>query len=260
MKLLRVVLCVLFCLSISTSSLISSTGGTTYTSTGSGPWESMTWNPSGTPGASDDIIIDVGHAVTINSSGITVNSLTIKGTLNTYSNLVTTSAINVTATGTLIVWTTTFAANYGSITPTLDPGSTVEYRNGPSTIKSSFTYQNLSLTYGCNGTTDGDLTVNGNLNVGNNCTLNPAGPSNVVQGTGTLTGWGTVTVNRTTEELDNFSGQYTISNKTIPNLMIQYTGSSLQYVGSSAMSSYNKLAIANGSMSILAMILLLMEH
>lgn len=52
-----------------------------YTTTGSGAWTDPIWAPGGTPGASDNVTIDVGHNLTL-PSGVTVTNLTINGSLD----------------------------------------------------------------------------------------------------------------------------------------------------------------------------------
>jgi hypothetical protein len=54
----------------------SALGQTTYTSTGTGSWSTMTWSPAGTPGATDTVIIGDGHTVTINQA-VSVASITV---------------------------------------------------------------------------------------------------------------------------------------------------------------------------------------
>ena len=51
-------------------------GQTTYTSTTDGNWSTMTWSPSGTPGSSDNVVIDDGHTVTIDQN-ISIVALTV---------------------------------------------------------------------------------------------------------------------------------------------------------------------------------------
>jgi hypothetical protein len=54
------------------------TGPQTYTSTSNGNWSTMNWNPPGTPGALDNVIIPNGDTVTIDQN-VTINNLTVGG-------------------------------------------------------------------------------------------------------------------------------------------------------------------------------------
>ena len=69
--------------------------------------------------------------------------------------------------------------------------------------------------------------VNGSLNVnGANAIFAPVAGA-VISGTGTLTGTGTARVTRITATAD-FSSQYTITNKTLTNLTVEYIGAGAQ--------------------------------
>ena len=71
-------------------------GQTTYTSTTSGNWSTMTWSPSGTPGSNDNVVIADGHTVTINEE-ITIVSLTVgQGTSGTLIFDGTSRTVNIT--------------------------------------------------------------------------------------------------------------------------------------------------------------------
>lgn len=48
---------------------------TTYTSTASGNWSTMTWSPAGTPGPSDDVIIGAGHIVAVDDANAVCNNI-----------------------------------------------------------------------------------------------------------------------------------------------------------------------------------------
>jgi|WetSurMetagenome_2_1015567.scaffolds.fasta_scaffold00144_2 hypothetical protein len=79
---------------------------------------------------------------------------------------------------------------------------------------------NVTIAAGANVTTTNNIVENGTLTV--NGTLIPGAAAQIMSGTGTLTGTGTVQVNRTAATAD-FSSQYTITNKTLSNLTVEYT-------------------------------------
>lgn len=55
----------------------------TCTSASNGNWTSISWTGcAGLPQSGDDVIIAAGHTVTVNTGTITINSLTVVGTLN----------------------------------------------------------------------------------------------------------------------------------------------------------------------------------
>ena len=106
------------------------------------------------------------------------------------------------------------------------------------------TFNNLSdanvtqpLAINNNINVNGTLTANGGATV-----LNPAAAT-VVGGTGTLTGTGTARVTRTAATAD-FSSQYTITNKTLTNLLVDYVGGTAQVLSGI---TYGPLRINNGS-------------
>src|SRR4029079_3445519 len=92
-------------------------------------------------------------------------------------------------------------------------------------------------------TLNNSFAANGSLNVnGANAILNPvAGP--VISGTGTLTGSGTARVTRTAATAD-FLSQYTITNKTLTNLTVEYIGASTQVLSAF---TYGPLKINNSA-------------
>ncbi|MBM4054748.1 MAG: hypothetical protein FJ264_08775 [Planctomycetes bacterium] len=87
-----------------------------------------------------------------------------------------------------------------------------------------------------------NFTVGGTLNVDLNAVLCPNAPV-VLGGSGSLTGNGTVQVTRTAVTAD-FSSQYTISNKTLTDLTVEYKGTATQ--GISAL-TYGNLKVNNAN-------------
>jgi uncharacterized repeat protein (TIGR02543 family) len=82
--------------------------GATRTSTGSGSWSNASnWSPSGAPQTGDDVIIAAGHNISLNGITVTLNSLTVSGTLTTANNtsqsLAITTNVVVNGGGTLSV-------------------------------------------------------------------------------------------------------------------------------------------------------------
>lgn len=74
-----------------------------------------------------------------------------------------------------------------------------------------------------------NFNTNGTLTVNTNAILSPTAAV-IVGGTGTLTGTGTVQVTSTAAGAGGFSTQYTIANKTMTNLTVEYIGASAQTV------------------------------
>jgi fibronectin-binding autotransporter adhesin len=118
-----------------------------------------------------------------------------------------------------------FPLNY--TTNTFTTGGTVEYNGSNAITQTVFTatYANLILTNGSGtGTALKITTANISITTGNFFTINtgarysPSGAS-LISGAGTLTGTGTIDVTGT-----NLAAQYTITNKTLTNLTINYAG------------------------------------
>jgi len=93
----------------------------------------------------------------------------------------------------------------------------------------AYTYNNLTVsntTSPASATVAANIAVNGNLTVNANAVLQPAAGT-IISGTGTLTGNGTVRVTRTAAT-PGFLNQYTITNRTLTNLTVEYFAGAAQ--------------------------------
>jgi hypothetical protein len=134
----------------------------------------------------------------------------------------------------------------GSPATTLNAGTGTFNFNGTSaqsiTNGTSITFFNLTdsnITQPL--TLNNSLAVNNTLNVnGVNAILSPVAGA-VISGTGTLTGTGTARASRIAATAD-FLSQYTITNKTLTNLTIDYNGASNQTVNNTP--AYSHLRIS----------------
>jgi len=84
---------------------------------------------------------------------------------------------------------------------------------------------NILVVAGSTVTTTNSIIENGSLNIDG--TLTPGSATHTISGTGTLTGSGMVKVSLVNGSND-FSSQYTIANKTLTNMTIEYAGTASQ--------------------------------
>ncbi|MBI4547846.1 MAG: hypothetical protein HY707_07700, partial [Ignavibacteriae bacterium] len=118
-------------------------------------------------------------------------------------------------------------------------GTTAQAIGGTSTTTfNNLTIANTSAEVSLNT----NASVNGILTVNASALLNPAAAI-VVGGSGTLTGNGTVRVTRATGSAD-FTNQYTITNKTLTNLTVEFAGSAAQGVNTN---TFGGLKVNNAS-------------
>lgn len=112
--------------------------------------------------------------------------------------------------------------------------------SGTSSATLAFNVVNLNNTSGFSSSVN--LSASGNLTVAANVIFTPASAV-VVSGSGTLTGNGTVQVTRATGAAD-FANQYSITNKTLANLTVEFAGASAQGNGAN---TFGGLTINNAS-------------
>ena len=226
--------------SVSTSAAVNvdgtntTIGGSIEINTG-GTWT----NNAGSTLAPTDVVV-TGGTFNMNNSTMNVSgNLTIgpgpvvgstfngnTGTVNIQGNFVL-NAGGAPAT-TLNAGTGTFNFN-GTGAQSISNGTSITFFN----LTDSNTTQPLTL--------NNSLAVNGSLNVnGANAILSPVAAT-VISGTGTLTGTGTARVSRIAATPD-FLSQYTLTNKTLTNLTIDYNGAGNQTVNNTP--AYSNLVIS----------------
>jgi predicted outer membrane repeat protein len=159
--------------------------------------------------------------------GATFNGNT--GTVNIQGNFVLNPPGGTPAT-TLNAGTGTFNFN-GTGAQSITNGTSITFFN----LTDSNTTQPLTF--------NNSLAVNGNLTAnGATATLAPVAGT-VISGTGTLTGTGTARVTRIAATAD-FLSQYTITNKTLTNLTVDYVGTAAQVLSAF---TYGPLKITNAN-------------
>lgn len=186
-----------------------------------------------------------GNAIFTSNAAIAGNLTVTSGTLDLRTYTANRSAaggtFSVAASGTVKLGANTggqtgsnFPLNFSTVT--LTAGCTVEYNGSNAitqTIYATPAYSNLTLTNGSGSgsaskITTASITVNSILNVQSGAVLTPAA-ANTVGGTGTLSGFGTAQVTRTAATPD-FLSQYTISNKSITDLTVDYSATAAQTI------------------------------
>ncbi len=189
-----------------------------------------------TPGANSYTItgstIDFNGAVAQTIPAFNYNNLTISGS-RAATNVTLANSGTIGVAGTLSD-TAAFNAGSGFITT----GSTVDYNGtGSQTVTAlsplvagNSTYNNLTVSNTASPVSAGtSFSVGGTFTDNANAIFSPASAV-VISGGGTLTGSGTVQVTLATGSTV-FASQYTITNKTLTSLTIEFTGASAQGTG-----------------------------
>ncbi len=196
--------------------------GNTATVAGSSISASSTVNLSGTN-------TTIGGDLEITTNGVWTNNT---GSTMSPNNLIIIGTGSFTANNS----TTNVSGNFQFQAGTFNAGTGLFNFNGTGsqTINNSLaiTFNNLTdSNVNQPLTINNSIAVNGTLNMnGAATTLNPVAGT-IISGSGTLTGNGTVQVTRTAATAD-FLSQYTITNKTLTNLLVDYVGAAAQVLSS----------------------------
>jgi hypothetical protein len=134
-------------LSVSLMFLLTlSINATTYTSTATGNWSTMTWSPVGTPGLLDDVVIADGHTVTIDQN-VSIANLTVGGGSSGILTFDATNFREVKVSGNVTVSTGgTFIVYNNTLTPTGDVTAASNVVTNVSSTAGISTFWNISGT------------------------------------------------------------------------------------------------------------------
>ncbi|MGH9871612.1 MAG: DUF4214 domain-containing protein [Pyrinomonadaceae bacterium] len=222
-------------------------GGGTTNLNGTTPSITFSGNTATTAGSS----ISAASSVNLSGTNTTIGGDLEITTNGVWTNLAgsTMSPTNFIMTGTASFTgnnsTTNVGGNFTFGSGTFTAGTSLFNFNGTTaqsiSNSSPITFFNLTDSNTTNPLTlNNSFAVNGTLNInGANAIFDPVAAA-VISGTGTLTGTGTARV----RSLAGFSPQYSITNKTLTNLTVEYIGAGVQ-TGSAI--TYGSLKINNAS-------------
>ncbi|HKP45404.1 MAG TPA: hypothetical protein VJT50_02290, partial [Pyrinomonadaceae bacterium] len=212
--------------------------GGSLTLNGTSPSINFTGNTATTAGSS----ISTSSAVNLQGTNTTIGGdleITTNGTwTNAVGSTMSPNNLIIIGTGNFTAnnSTTNVSGNFQFQSGTFNAGTGLFNFNGTGsqTINNSvaITFNNLTdSNVNQPLTINNNIVVNGTLNMnGGATTLNPVAGT-VISGSGTLNGSGTVRVTRTAATAD-FLSQYTITNKTLTNLLVDYVGAATQVLSS----------------------------
>jgi hypothetical protein len=170
----------------------------------------------------------------------------------TISNSRTSNNVTLAGSGTIgLAGTLTASATFNAGNGFITAGSTVDYNGTGSQsvtalaplVAGNSTYDNLTISNTAATVTAGtSFSAGGNFTIGANATFAP-GSTVVLSGSGTLTGNGTAQVIRATG-ISDFANQYTLTNKTLTNLTVEFAGAATQDIGADA---FGAVRISNAS-------------
>jgi uncharacterized protein YjdB len=208
----------------------------------------LTFETSGSPK------LTVVNSVTVGGSGSTNNNRSGKitfvngATLEAGSVVLTQSTSGddnpgtITMTGGSTLITGSLAVGQGSATWTPSTGTVVLKSTNtlPATVFTNF--NNLIINSGTTTTSGVSFSITGTMTVDG--TLTPGATSHVISGAGTVTGSGTIKTNLTSTTA--LTTQYTISTKTLSNLIVNFSGANQSIASTATVGNYGGL-ITSGS-------------
>jgi len=215
-------------------------------------WDSAGTTPTNAPNSSDAVVIDnsfytgAGVDPTLDKAGLSALTLSINNAAILYGT--TGSSLNVSGlvngTGTFIPRTATiFIGGNMDVVNFVDGKSTVVMDGSTQSILILYEFYNLTIASGVTTIASG-MQIDHAFVIDYGAEFVPIAGYDV-SGTGSMSGAGTIDVSDHTASVDNFSTQYAVSGGiTLSNLIVKYTGSGPQQIGTR---TFGFVTIANTS-------------